>query len=105
MLSDGDLYESLDSALWELGLPTRNLVISTIESRGASFRPQAVDIAAIDKVLIELFGIGSAAIIGLAYERLNSRLRIGFDESRVSDPVEKIRKWLDVNGNGEQTVA
>lgn len=105
MPSDTDVYESLDSALWALGPPTRDLIISAIESRGVLFRPQAVDIKSVDRILIELFGIGSNAIIDLARHRLNSRLVIGFDESRVSDPVEKIRIWLEVNSNREKTVA
>ena len=105
MHSDSDLYESLDSALWALGVPTRNLVISTIESRGLVFRPQAVDFKAVDQVLIELFGIGSNVIIDLAWHRLDSKMLVGFDESRISDPVEKISKWLAFNGNQEQTIA
>ena len=99
------MYESLDSALWALGVPTRNLVISTIESRGLVFRPQAVDFKAADQVLIELFGIGSNVIIDLAWHRLDSKMLVGFDESRISDPVEKISKWLAFNGNQEQTIA
>jgi hypothetical protein len=103
--SDADIYESLDSALWDLGAPTRDLVISAIESNGVLFRLQAVDIKSVDRVLIELLGVGSNAIIDAAFHRLNSRLVIGFDESRVSDPVEKIRIWLEVNGNREKKVA
>lgn len=104
MPSDADIYESLDSALSALGAPTRDLVISAIESKGVLFRPQAVDVKSVDRVLIELFGVGSNAIIEAACHRLNSRLVIGFDESRVSDPVEKIRIWLEVNSNREKTV-
>ena len=103
--SDSDLYESLDSALSSLGIPTRNLVLCILESRGISFRPHSVDLKAVDHVLIELFGIGSGAIIDLAYQRMGSKLLIGFDDSQISDPVEKIRKWLEVNSNREQTIA
>jgi hypothetical protein len=103
--SERDLYESLDSALWTLGVPTRNLVISTIESRGLTFRPHEVDFKAVDRVLLELFGIGSSAIMNLAWRRLDSKMLMGFDESRVSDPVEKIKRWLAFSGNQEQTIA
>ena len=68
------------------------------------FRPQAVDIGSVDKVLIELFGIGSKAIIGLACRRLKEKMVVGFDESRVSNPVEKIKMWLEMNSNREQSV-
>ena len=69
------------------------------------FRPQAVDVKSVDRILIELFGFGSDAIIDLAWSRLNSRLVMGFDESKVTDPVEKIRIWLEVNSNREESVA
>jgi hypothetical protein len=95
--SDADIYESLDSALWALGSQTRDLVVFTIESRGIQFRPHSVDVKSVDKILIELFGIGSSAITDLACNRLHSKLLIGFDESRISDPVEKIKIWLEVN--------
>ena len=102
MPSDTEIYESLDSALWALGEATRNLVISSIESRGALFRPHAVDMKSVDQILMELFGVGSNAIIDLAQHRLHSKLAIGFDESRISSPVEKIQLWLRVN-KSEQT--
>ncbi|MGI0037476.1 MAG: hypothetical protein ACRD99_03880 [Nitrososphaera sp.] len=105
MPSDTDIYESLGSALLALGAPTRDLVISALESKGILFRPQAVDIKSVDQILIELFGVGSNAIIDLACHRLDSRLLIGFDESQISDPVEKIRIWLEVNGNRGNKVA
>jgi hypothetical protein len=105
LVSEADIYESLDSALWALGSQTRNLVISTIESNGILFRPHAVDVKSVDKILIELFGIGSNAIIDLACHRLHSKLLIGFDESRISDPVEKIKVWLEVNNNTRRTIA
>lgn len=103
--SDADIYESLDSALWALGEPTRNLVILSIESRGVLFRPNAVDMKSVDQILMDLFGVGSNAIIDFARGRLHSKLVIGFDESRVSNPVEKIQLWLKVNNNGEQSTA
>jgi hypothetical protein len=105
MPSDSDLYESLDSALASLGFPTRNLVLSVIESRHISFRPDSVDLKSVDRVLIELFGIGSRAIIDLARRRLDSKMLIGFDESRVADPVEKIRMWLEINRSRERRSA
>ena len=105
LLSDKDIYESLDSALWALGSHVHDLVISTIESRGIQFRPDAIDQKLVDKVLVEFFGIGSAAIIDLARSRLYSKLSVGFDESLISDPVEKIKMWIEVNCNQRQTLA
>ena len=105
LVSEADIYESLDSALWALGSQTHDLVISMMESNEIVFRPHAVDIKSVDKVLIELFGVGSTAIINLACHRLHSKLLIGFDESRVSDPVEKIKIWLEVNSNRRRTIA
>ena len=105
LVSEADIYESLDSALWALGSQTHDLVISMIESKGTLFRPHAVDIKSVDKILIELFGIGSSAIIDLARHRLHSKLLIGFDESRISDPVEKIKIWLEVNSSRRRKIA
>ncbi len=104
MLSYNDLYESLDSALWSLGATTHDLVVSTMESRGVLFRPSQVDTKAVDRILIELFGVGSFSIIVLANQRLRSKMLIGFDDSRINDPVEKIQRWLKVSSNPKQAV-
>ncbi len=102
MRSDADLYESLDSALRSLGEETRNIVISTFEARRISFRPENVDTEAVDRVLYELFGLGSSAIMVAANNRLRTKLALGFDESRLTSPVQKILKWLEINGGQER---
>ncbi len=103
MPSDRELYESLDSAISSLGIPTRNFVLSKMESRGVAFRPQELDLEGVDSVLIELFGVGSLAILDLARRNLGSRMVIGFDDSRMQNPVDKIKMWLEVHGNRDQT--
>lgn len=105
MHSDADLYESLDSALRSLGEETRNIVISVFEARRISFRPETVDIKAVDRVLYELFGLGSSAIVVAASHRLNAKLVLGFDESKLTNPVHKILKWLEINGGQERAIA
>ena len=100
---DRELYESLDSAISSLGIPTRNLVLSKMESQGVAFRPQDVDLDGVDCILIELFGVGSVAIMDLARRNLGSRLIIGFDDSRMQNPVDKIKMWLEVHGTRDQT--
>ncbi|MCI0562188.1 MAG: hypothetical protein MN733_27195 [Nitrososphaera sp.] len=102
MPSDIDLYDSLDSTLWSLGEKTRNLVISAFELNGVSFRPSNVDVKGVDKVLSELFGIGANAIMVTAFDNLNRKLVIGFDDTKIADPVLKIRKWLEINGSREK---
>jgi hypothetical protein len=98
MLGDAVLYESLDATLFSLGKHTRDLVISTFEAKHVTFRPQSVDAEKVDRVLYDLFGMGSDAIMVSAYDRLNRRLAIGFDDSLTRSSVEKIRKWLEING-------
>lgn len=98
MLGDTVLYESLDATLSSLGKHTRDLVISTFEAKHATFRPHSVDAEQVDKVLYDLFGMGSYAIMISAYGRLDRRLAIGFDDSFTQSSVEKIRKWLEING-------
>ncbi len=105
MHSDADLYESLDSALRSLGEETRNIVISAFEARRISFRPEYVDVGAIDRVLYELFGLGSSAIMVAASHRLKTKLVLGFDESKLTSPVQKILKWLEINGGQERAFA
>lgn len=105
MHSDADLYESLDSALRSLGEETRNVVISAFEVRRISFRPENVDIKAVDRVLYELFGLGSSAIMVAAGHRLKTKLILGFDESKLTNPVQKILKWLEINGGQERALA
>lgn len=105
MLSDADLYESLDSALWSLGEETRNIVISAFEVRRISFRPEKVDVKAVDRVLYELFGLGSSAIMVAASRRFSTKLFLGFDESKLANPVQKILKWLEINGGKERAFA
>jgi hypothetical protein len=105
MHSDADLYESLDSALRSLGDETHNIVISAFELRRISFRPESVDVKAVDKVLFELFGLGSSAILVAASHRLNTKLILGFDESKLTNPVHKMLKWLEINGGEERAFA
>ncbi len=105
MHSDADLYESLDSALQSLGEETRNIVISAFEARRISFRPEAVDIKAVDRVLYELFGLGSSAIMVAANHRLKTKLVLGFYASKLNNPVQKILKWLEINGGQERAFA
>jgi hypothetical protein len=95
-LRDRDLYESLDATLWSLGEEARSVVISSLEADGIPFRPDCVDIRSIDRVLFELFGIGSDALMIEAYRRLNKRRAIGFDDSRIASAVDKIRKWIEI---------
>ena len=99
MLKDIDLYESLDATLWSLGEEKRSLVIATLEANGIPFRPSSVDVRSIDRVLFELFGMGSGALMVLAYSRLNKKMVIGFDDTQVANAVDKIRKWIEVTSN------
>jgi hypothetical protein len=99
MLRDIDLYESLDATLWSLGEEKRNLVISALEANGVPFRPSSIDIRSVDRVLFELFGMGSEALMVLAYGRLNKKMVIGFDDSKVGNAVDKIRKWIEVTND------
>ena len=105
MHSDVDLYESLDSALLSLGEETRNIVLSAFELSRTSFRPESVDVKAVDRVLYELFGLGSSAIMVAASHRLSTKLALGFDESKLTNPVHKILKWLETNGGQERAIA
>lgn len=98
MLGDAVLYESLDATLSSLGRHTRDLVISTFEAKRVTFRPQSVDAEKVDRVLYDLFGMGSDSIMISAYGRLTKRRALGFDDSLTQSSVEKIRKWLEVNG-------
>lgn len=106
-MQDRDLYESLDATLRSLGEEKRNLVISTLEANGISFRPNSVDVRSIDRILFELFGMGSDALMILAYGRLNKKLLIGFDDSQVANAVDKIRKWVEItnSNNGRNPAA
>lgn len=99
MLRDIDLYESLDATLLSLGEEKRNLVLSALETNGIPFRPSSVDIRSIDRVLFELFGMGSEALMVLAYGRLNKKMVIGFDDSKVGNAVDKIRKWIELTND------
>lgn len=105
MLGDAVLYESLDATLFSLGKHTRDLVISTFKAKHVMFRPQSLDAEKVGGVLYDLFGMGSGAIMISAYDRLNRRLAIGFDDSLTRSSVEKIRKWLEVNGRARYCVA
>jgi hypothetical protein len=99
MLRDIDLYESLDATLLSLGEEKRNLVLSALETNGIPFRPSSVDIRSIDRVLFELFGMGSEVLMVLAYGRLNKKMVIGFDDSKVGNAVDKIRKWIELTND------
>lgn len=102
MLRDKDIYESLDATLWSLGKEARSVVISTLEADRIPFRPDCVDIRSIDRVFFELFGVGSDALMIEAYRRLNKRLAIGFDDSRIASAVDKMRKWIEVTSEAAQ---
>lgn len=95
-MQDRDFYESLDATLRSLGEEQRNLVISTLESNGIPFRPGNVDISSVDKVLFELFGTGSEALMISVYSRLSKKKKIGFDDTEITSAVDRIRKWLEV---------
>ena len=95
-MQDRDLYESLDATLRSLGKEQRNLVIATLEANRIPFRPGDIDIRSVDKVLFELFGMGSEALMISAYSRLCRKMMIGFDDSEIASSIDKIRKWLEV---------
>lgn len=95
-MQDIDLYESLDATLRSLGQEQRNLVIATLEANGIPFRPGNMDIRSIDKVLFQLFGTGSEALMVSAYGRLTKKMMIGFDDTEIASAIDKIRKWLEV---------
>ena len=95
-MQDIELYESLDATLRLLGEQQRNLVITTLESNGISFRPSNIDIRSVDRVLFELFGTGSEALMVSAYCRLYKKQQLGFDDTEIANAVDKIRKWLEV---------
>ena len=95
-MQDIDLYESLDATLRSLGQDQRNLVIATLESNGIPFRPSNIDIRSIDRVLFELFGMGSEALMVSAYGRLYKKMQLGFDDTEIANAVDKIKKWLEV---------
>src|SRR5688572_22369310 len=105
MLKDRDLYESLDATLRSLGEEKRNLVISILEANDIPFRPNSVDVRSIDRILFELFGMGSEALMVLAYGRLNKRMVIGFDDTQVANAVDKIRKWVEITSNNGRNSA
>ncbi|MEW6603274.1 MAG: hypothetical protein AB1351_01130 [Thermoproteota archaeon] len=95
-MQDRDFYESLDATLRSLGEDQRKLVITALESSGVPFRPGNIDIGSVDRVLFELFGIGSEALMTYTYSRLRKKMLIGFDDTEIANAVDKIRKWLEV---------
>ena len=95
-MQNRDLYESLDATLRSLGKEQRNLVIATLETNNIPFRPDHIDARSVDRVLFELFGTGSEALMISAYSRLCRKTIIGFDDSEVASAIDKIRKWLEV---------
>jgi hypothetical protein len=95
-LQDRDLYESLDATLRSLGKEQRNLVIATLEANRIPFRPGSVDVRSIDRVLFELFGMGSEALMVSTYSRLCRKMMLGFDDGEITSAIDKIRKWLEV---------
>jgi len=100
MLGDSvQLYQSLDSALWRLGERPRKVVISILYARRIVFTPQKVDVDAIDQVLFELFGVGAKAIMAVAADKAYRNATLGFDDSAITSPVEKIVKFLEARHN------
>lgn len=95
-MQDRDLYESLDATLRSLGKEQRNLVIATLEANNIPFRPGNIDARSVDRVLFELFGMGSEALMISTYGRLCKKTMIGFDDTQVASAIDKIRKWLEV---------
>ena len=95
-MQDRDLYESLDATLRSLGKEQRNLVIAALEANKVSFRPGNTDARSVDRVLFELFGMGSEALMVSAYSRPSKKMLIGFDDSEIANAIDKIRKWLEV---------
>jgi hypothetical protein len=95
-LQDRDIYESLDATLRSLGREQRSLVIATLEANKIPFRPGNIDIRSIDRVLSELFGMGSEALMISTYSRLCRKMMLGFDDGEIAGAIDKIRKWLEV---------
>jgi len=40
-----------------------------------------------------------------ASRRFSTKLVLGFDESKLANPVQKILKWLEINGGKERAFA
>jgi hypothetical protein len=40
-----------------------------------------------------------------ANHRLRTKLALGFDESKLTSPIQKMLKWLEINGGQERTLA
>jgi len=88
--------------LWSLGRETRSIVISILEANGIPFRPDRIDPASIDRVLFELFGMGSDAMMIEAHRRLDKKMVRGFDDSQIASAVDKIRKCIEVKNTSQR---